>query len=86
MNLEEEIARTIGENFEACRGRNGVSRTDLAAALMPLVKRAQAEALREAAADYGPGQITGLFTGRDQYPREWMLQRAARIESEVPGV
>lgn len=51
MNIEEEIARAIGENFQACRGRNGVSRTELAAALIPLVKRAQAVALREAAKD-----------------------------------
>lgn len=55
VNIEQVIAQNIKANFEACRGRNGVSADKLAAALMPLVRRAQAEAraqeLRDFAAD-----------------------------------
>jgi hypothetical protein len=38
-----------------------------------------ATALDKAADEFRSGQITGLFTGRDQYPREWLRQRADKI-------
>jgi hypothetical protein len=38
-----------------------------------------AAALDKAADEFRSGQITGLFTGRDQYPREWLRQRADKI-------
>lgn len=50
-------------------------------------RQVQAEALRDAAADYRSGQLTGVFLGRDDYPRAWLSARADRIEEGLrPGV
>lgn len=38
-----------------------------------------AKALEDAADVYRSGQLTGLFMGRDDYPRAWLTDSAARI-------
>ncbi|OIH86005.1 hypothetical protein BLJ79_04210 [Arthrobacter sp. UCD-GKA] len=42
---------------------------------------AKAEALREAAAAYGPAQISGFFPGRDGYTKAWLNHRADEVAS-----
>jgi len=73
MDIEEEIARNVKASLDARQAPQGVSVGEIAAALMPLVRRAQAEALREAAADNGHGWAL----------RTWLAGRANRIEQEV---
>lgn len=91
MSIEERIARTIGENFEACRGRNGVSRIALAAALMPLVRRAQAEAearaLRNFRASLIADQLTryGIVLPDVDEIVDALGEQADRIENEGAG-
>lgn len=41
-----------------------------------------AGALREAADAYRSGQITGIFLGRDDYPRAWLRARADEIKTK----
>lgn len=56
----------------------------LAAAVLPIVeaevRKAKAEALRDAARGYGPAQISGLFLGADGYTKAWLTRRADQIE------
>lgn len=49
QSIREELAATIHENFNACRGRNGVSPDALAAVILasPVIRRIQAEARSE---------------------------------------
>lgn len=42
-----------------------------------------ATALLEAADEYRSGQITGMFLGRDDYPRAWLRDRADQIKTET---
>lgn len=42
----------------------------------------KAEALDEAAIDFGPGRITGIFTSDWAYTKEWMQRRAAALRGE----
>lgn len=44
-------------------------------------KRGAVKALLDAAEAYGSGQLTGMFFGRDDYPRAWLRARADRIEA-----
>ena len=90
MNIEEELAREVREFLPGADGEAD-SRT-IAAALMPLVKRAQAEAEARALRNFRASLI------RDQMIRygivlpdvddivEALDEQADRIESEVPGV
>ena len=76
MSTEEEIARAIAsaQNVPFV----GPKQRRMATAVMPLVKRAQAEALREVAAAYWAD--VDLF--RTPEMREWLNARADRIENE----
>ncbi len=42
-----------------------------------LIREAKAEALEEASLAYGSGQLSGIFLGRDDYPKAWLRARAA---------
>ncbi len=48
QSIRDELAATIHENFNACRGRNGVNPHLLADEILasPVIRRIQAEALR----------------------------------------
>lgn len=98
-DLAEQIARVLnaegwtfegehepGEYDECAECRSAVD--PIAAAVLPIVdaavKRGQAEALRDAAQDYGPAQISGLFLGADGYTKAWLARRADLIEKETP--
>lgn len=43
-----------------------------------------AQVLRDAADAYRSGDLTGMFLGRDDYPRAWLRARAARVEAGDP--
>ena len=45
--------------------------------LAALIREAKAEALEEASLAYGSGQLSGIFLGRDDYPKAWLRARAA---------
>ena len=45
--------------------------------LAALIREAKAEALEEASLAYGSGQLSGIFLGRDGYPKAWLRARAA---------
>lgn len=45
--------------------------------LAALIREAKAEALEEASLAYGSGQLSGIFLGRDDYPKAWLQARAA---------
>ena len=42
-----------------------------------LIREAKAEALEEASLAYGSGQLSGIFLGRDDYPKAWLRACAA---------
>ena len=85
MSIEEEIAQAMSALYLV----DGADPTaeDLAAAVMPLVKRAQAEAearaLREAAVNvrHELGTEAGGHTSTYSV-RKWLNRRADRIENE----
>lgn len=41
-----------------------------------LIREAKAKALEEASLAYGSGQLSGIFLGRDDYPKAWLRARA----------
>ncbi|WP_172170993.1 hypothetical protein [Brevibacterium sp. CT2-23B] len=47
------------------------------------IAKIKADALREAAKQFGPGQITGLFRSPYDYASIWLKERADRIEEEA---
>lgn len=47
------------------------------------IAKVRADALREAAEQFGPGQITGLFRSPHDYVSIWLKERAVRIEEEA---
>lgn len=77
MNLEEEIAQVL---HSVCGCGDGPSEDTYyeAGLLVPLVKRAQAEALRDAARD--ARQFLSTYEAA-----AWLDNRAARIENEGAG-
>lgn len=77
MDIQEEMYRTLLANFAYAEEDPSVA--ELAAALMPLVKRAQAEALREARADIQAYTESGAPFGHRPV-EEFLLHRADRIE------
>ena len=91
--LQERIARAIygaqehtlfpADLDEAPKWLQESVLTD-AAAVLPIVeaevRKVKAEALREAALQYGPGQIAGMFS-RDGYTRAWLNARATEYET-----
>ena len=48
-----------------------------------LIREAKAEALEEASLAYGSGQLSGIFLGRDDYPKAWLRARAAEYRKAV---
>lgn len=95
MNIEQEIAREVLEYVPGADGEAD-SRT-IAAAIMPLVRRAQAEALRDAAgeieatfADYDrrrplhpKAEVSTDYVNDPQWAELIVRNRADRIEQEV---
>ncbi len=47
------------------------------------IAKIKADALREAATVFGPGQMTGLFRSPYDYASIWLTERADRIEEEA---
>lgn len=86
MTFEEEVARTLAEwrSGEHAEPWEVDMYMDAAAAVMPLVKRAQAEALRDAHADIQAYTDSGAPFGHRPV-EEFLLQRADRIENEGAG-
>lgn len=96
QSIRDELAATIHENFNACRGRNGVSPSALADRIMasPVIRRIQAEVLRDAAnwkRNHNLGDsVWGDYlirlahekyqAGGDDMITIWLNDRADRIE------
>lgn len=85
-DIEEEIARILHENFNAARGRNGVSPLKLAQSLSPLLNRVRAEALREAAlrheVKFGEEFAETILSTPAS---RWLRAEAERIEQNSEG-
>ena len=48
-----------------------------------LIREAKAEALEEASLAYGSGQLSGIFLGRDDYPKAWLRARATEYREGI---
>lgn len=85
MTTRDEIAQVIREYLPGADGKSD-SQT-IAGEIMPLVRRAQTEALREAAELMLDGD-EGLPFDDDQdvaIPSAWLMEHADRIEKEGAG-
>ena len=85
MTIRDDLARVLAEWWVGSNDAEGwVVEMFLEAAdvilASDLIKQIRAEALRDAADAYKSGQLTGIFMGRDDYPREWLRDRADKIE------
>ena len=74
-------------DVKATRVRDGKIQSEATAEfdrwLAALIREAKAEALEEASLAYGSGQLSGIFLGRDDYPKAWLRARAAEYRKAV---
>lgn len=82
---EEELVTGYAEMMTGAGEPADVADADARRGIARIKADAAAQALRDAADEYAPGQISGMFPDRTAYTRQWLRDRAARFESEADG-